>query len=179
MNYWHKCRSGFYVLISSHSFYIQNTQHTKDKHIQTTQPLTHLPSRNKCKEHIYKEKPVKETNTITVMCLHCCLIIKDDDKRIKCHSKDSGYFGAVSNMRSTKQRKSVRQKTHSDPGQTGWLVTCVWCRSPTEIVGGQPVKKAGVSPYFQWLHPKFSFPIFREKQDTKSSPQPRSAGEAG
>jgi len=28
-----------------------------------------------------------------VMCLHRCLIIKDNDKRIKCHSEDSGYSG--------------------------------------------------------------------------------------
>lgn len=56
------------------------------------------------------------------MWLHCCLIIKDDDKRIKCHSDDSGDLGTVSNMRSSKQRKRARWKSHSD--SSGLLPVC-------------------------------------------------------
>lgn len=48
-------------------------------------------------------KAEKETNTITVMWLHRCLIIRDKDKRIKCHPKDSGYLVAASSIGSTKQ----------------------------------------------------------------------------
>lgn len=112
MQKWFLCAYLFSLLICP-----KYIQHTKDKHIETTHPLTHLPSQNKRTEQIYKEKPAKETNTITVMCLHHCLIIKDDDKRIQCHSEDSGYLGAVSNMRSTKQRKRAKWKTQGkQPG---------------------------------------------------------------
>lgn len=58
--------------------------------------------------HFQREAEKKETNTITAMCLHHCLIIRDDDKGIKHRSRASGCLVAVSSMRTTKSRERAR-----------------------------------------------------------------------
>lgn len=90
---------------------------------------------------------MKETNTITVMCLHHCLIIKDDDKR-SVIPKTLAIRELFPTGKAPRREKEQGGKSTVTQGKQAGLLRVCSAGTPSEILGNNWYRRQNLNHIF-------------------------------